>query len=155
MLVTRQPRGRTALTVSPWRGFEPLSNRVDQLLAGTLDNFDLGNGTHWMPPVDVIETGDALVIHVEVPGTRVEDIDIELDSNVLTISGARAQPELGQGERVLARGRLYGAFQRSFPLPRTVDPNGISATLDEGVLTVRLQKAAEAKSRKIEIQASA
>ena len=154
MLVTRYPNGR-AVTLAPWRGLEPLTNRFDRLLAETMENVGPANGANWAPAVDIVETGDALLIQVDVPGMRVEDIDIELDSNVLTISGERAPAELAQGERRIVTGRSFGTFQRSFPLPRTVDPNGISARLDDGVLTVRLEKAAEAQSRKIEVQTSA
>ena len=151
MLVTRYPNGRAAVTLAPWRAVEPLTNRIDRML----DAADLMNGSVWAPPIDIVETGDALLIRMDVPGVRSEDIDIELDSNVLTISGERTQSELAEGERRVVSGRHFGAFQRSFPLPRTVDPNGISARLDDGVLTVCLEKAAEAQSRKIEVQAGA
>ena len=138
--------------VSPWRDLEEVSNR----LARMFDDSPLSTGTNggnWMPSVNVEESKDELLLSAELPGLSEEDIAIELENNVLTISGEKTEQrtEGDEERRYHLWERRYGAFHRSFTLPRTVSADGISASFDKGVLTIHMPKAAEAKTRTIAI----
>ncbi len=138
--------------VSPWQELDQMTSRLSQLfgdrLGGELD------GSTWMPAVNVEETTDELALTAELPGMQREDVEIELENNVLTIRGRKEdRREGGEDRRYHVWERRYGAFQRSFSLPRTVAADQISASFESGVLRVRMPKAAEAKGRRIEIEA--
>jgi HSP20 family protein len=139
-------------TLSPWRELEEVSSR----LARMFDESPVasgGNGGNWIPRVNVEETKDELVLSAELPGMTHDDVSIELENGVLTISGEKTE-ERTEGEderRYHLWERRYGAFQRSFTLPRTVKAEDIRAGFENGILTVRMPKAAEAKTRKIAI----
>jgi HSP20 family protein len=107
----------------------------------------------WAPPVDVSENEDQFLVRAELPGIKQEDIDIELENNVLTIKGERKFERKDEKENYHFVERSYGSFFRSFTLPRNVDPNGISANFADGVLTIGIPKAEEAKPRKVQIGA--
>jgi HSP20 family protein len=141
--------------LSPWQELDQMTNRLNRIFGerGVTD----GDGASWMPPVNVEETREEIVLSAELPGLRLEDVEIELENNVLTIRGrketVREQEE--EERRVHVWERRYGSFQRSFSLPRTVVADQIQATFQDGILNVRMPKAAEAKGRKIEIKTSA
>ena len=111
-----------------------------------------GATTAWVPPVDISEQADAIRITAEVPGVKPEDVQISVEGNVLTIHGTKQQVEEERTERVHRYERAYGAFERSFTLPATVDPRGIKATYDHGVLTLTLPKVEQAKPRQIPVE---
>jgi HSP20 family protein len=140
-------------SIAPWRELEDVSSRLARFFEdGSLRSPESGGG-NWMPSVNVTETKDNLVLTAELPGMREENVSIELENNVLTISGEKME-ERTEGEeerRYHVWERSYGAFRRSFTLPRTVKADEITARFHNGVLTVDLPKAAEAKGRKIEI----
>lgn len=138
---------------SPWRELEDMSHRLARVFEESPFSFGDNGGGSWMPAVNIEETRDALVLTAELPGMREEDIDIELENNVLTISGEKVE-ERTEGEedrRYHVWERTYGAFRRSFTLPRTVKADDITAHFSDGVLRVDLPKVPEAKGRKIEI----
>jgi len=142
-------------SVGPWRDLEEVSNR----LARMFDESPLSTGTNggtWAPAVNVEETKDELLLSAEFPGMSVENISIELENNVLTLSGEKSEErtEGNEERRYHLWERRFGMFQRSFTLPRTVNADEIRADFDQGVLRIRLPKVAHAKSRKIEIQKS-
>ena len=111
-----------------------------------------GNGvTGFTPPLDVLETADEYVVLVDLPGVQVEDVTIELNDHVLTLSGVRVAA--GAGEARVAE-RSYGAFARSLTLPKGVDGDRITAEHDAGVLAVHIPKPAERKPKKIAIGAA-
>lgn len=131
-------------------GFE---NRLRRLMEEAFGEFDeLG----WSPAVEVTETADALTLTAELPGLRAGDVEIELEDDVLTLRGEKREEkeeEKTEGDvtcRVAERS--YGAFSRSFTVPSTVDADTIEATFENGVLTVRMPKTAEARGRKIEVK---
>lgn len=138
--------------IAPWRELEDVSSRLARFFdEGPLSSAE--NGGTWVPSVNVSETKDSLVLTAELPGMKEEDVSIELENNVLTISGEKMEQRTeGEEERRYhVWERRYGAFRRSFTLPRTVQPDEITARFENGVLTIDLPKAAEAKGRKIEI----
>ena len=110
---------------------------------------DLVSGA-WVPPVDVAETQEQIVVRAEVPGIRQEDIQIEFENGLLTITGERAieKTDAMTWHRVE---RTYGNFSRSFTLPRTVDPEKITANYRDGILEIAVPKREEAKPKQIRI----
>lgn len=108
----------------------------------------------WAPVVDVRETKDAIEVVAELPGLRLDDVEVSIENNVLTVSGEKKQgvtegsPE---AEYHLIE-RRCGRFERRFTLPRTVDAEKIGARFEHGLLTVTLPKAEASKPRRVEIR---
>jgi HSP20 family protein len=110
----------------------------------------LADPTAWTPAVDIEEQDDAYVIEAELPGVKRQDVDIELIGNELLVTG-----EIKERERkgaIRRRIRRVGRFEYRVRLPEQVDSDSVDAKLDEGVLTVRVPKAQQAKRRKIEVK---
>lgn len=105
----------------------------------------------WRPAVDIRETGDAYVLSAELPGLDKEDVNITMENNVLKLTGERRFEKEVAEEELHRVERAYGTFSRAFSLPTRVDPERIEASFRDGILTVTVPKAAEARPRKIEI----
>ena len=104
----------------------------------------------WTPALDLYQNNDNIIAIVELPGMRKEDIEISLQDGTLTISGERKE-EAGQTEGATRTERCTGKFRRSITLPTQVDANKVSASYKDGILTVTLPKAEEAKPKKVEV----
>jgi HSP20 family protein len=105
----------------------------------------------WMPPVDIYENDDALVVKAELPGFSKEDITVELKNNTLMLRGERKrETEMKEGNYQRME-RTYGAFQRSFVLPTTVDQQKVQATYKDGILELNLPKVEAAKPKRVAI----
>lgn len=132
-----------------------VENRLSQFFSDAISAFDWRDqdraSAPWVPPVDITEQNDAIAIHAEVPGVTPDHVKISVEGNVLTINGTKEQTREDKTERVHRYERTYGAFQRTFTLPPTVDPSGIRAAYENGVLTVTLPKAEKAKPRQIPV----
>lgn len=126
------------------RRFEPFLERF-----GIADE-DLVSGS-WVPPVDVMETPECILLRAELPGVRQGAIDISFADGVLSIRGDRGFEKESDSLRYHRIERVYGSFARSFTLPRTVDPEGITASFTDGILEVSVPKRDEAKPRQIRI----
>jgi len=132
-------------------------SRLFQSLAGVFDSpSDPGLETPFpgggFPAVDMQDSKDALTVKAELPGMKKEDIDISLEGGVLTLSGERkggCECESGGASHCE---RWIGRFQRSISLPYKVDTKTIKAAYTDGVLTVTMAKAEEAKAKKIKVQ---
>lgn len=98
-----------------------------------------------LPDCEIRETKDSHILSMEVPGIPKECIKIDIEDNVLTISGEKKESLLQKGENRHASERVYGAFMRSFTLPRGTDPDKIKAECRDGVLTVTIAKPEEGK----------
>jgi HSP20 family protein len=109
----------------------------------------------WVPPVDIYQSGDDLVLNAELPAMSREDIDISVDNGTLTIKGEKRLPEGPKEDQFHRIERRYGAFSRSFSLPQTVDPSKVSAEYKNGVLTVRMPVREESKPRSIKVDVAA
>ena len=133
-----------------------LERRINRLFDDALSTFDWqyrdNAGAAWVPPVDIFEEPDALRITAEVPGVSPDNLKISLENNVLSIHGTKEQVAQERSERVHRYERTYGAFERSFTLPATVDANNIKASYEHGVLTLTLPKVEKAKPRQIEVK---
>jgi HSP20 family protein len=151
-LVRRQPR-RTQTVRDPLFGeMERLFN-AGPFWPGNLFGQRLGEDLRnaWIPPVDVQETENAFIFTAELPGLSKDDVSITLEENLLTLSGERSLKEKEEGENFHRIERSYGSFSRSFSLPSQVDASKVDASFKDGLLTVEIAKAEQAKPRKIEI----
>lgn len=132
---------------NPLRDFEDLYQQVDRLAQSALGTSP--EGGPWLPAGDVSETDDAYLVEIELPGVRREDVDLELYGNELVITG-----ELKERERkglLRRRTRRVGEFEYRVTLPGDIRADGIEASLNSGVLTVRVPKMDAAKPNKIKI----
>jgi HSP20 family protein len=109
----------------------------------------------WIPAMDLVETQDDFVLRADLPGLTEEDVNIELEDNVLTVSGERKAEHEERKEGYYRVERASGSFSRSLTLPEGVDPNKVHATFDNGVLEVRIPKPEERKPRKVAISVGA
>jgi HSP20 family protein len=105
----------------------------------------------FVPAVDVYEDAQKVMVKIEVPGIKQEDLDVKLENNTLTIKGERKFENEEKEENFHRIERRYGSFVRSFTVPQTVDTEGVTANYDAGVLTVTLNKKAEAKPKQVKI----
>jgi HSP20 family protein len=105
----------------------------------------------WEPPVDIYETDDAIVIEVELPGVSRDAISVELHEHTLSLSGERTRESAVKGGQYQREEGRYGAFQRTFRLPTSVDLSQVKATHKNGVLALRLPKRDAARSQGIPI----
>lgn len=103
------------------------------------------------PPLNLAETEDAVVVEAEVPGVSRDNLQLSVQNDLLTIRGERSAPPAGEG--FLRQERWFGQFERTISLPASIDAEHVQATMTDGVLTVTLRKAAEARPRKIEVRA--
>ena len=111
---------------------------------------DLASRT-WTPPVDIQETDDSYRIQAELPGMTKDDIEITLENNVLRLSGERKFEKDTKKENYHRIERTYGSFTRSFALPTQVGSDKVQAKFENGVLTIVVPKAEQAKPRRISI----
>jgi HSP20 family protein len=139
--------------------FLSLGNRLSRLINDGVGNSDWQRrdsaSASWVPAVDIFEEPDAIRIMTEIPGVSPADVKITLENNVLTIRGAKQQAARERTERVHRYERTYGAFERSFTLPTTVDASNIKATYENGVLTVTRPTVEKANPREIAVQVAA
>ena len=107
--------------------------------------------TIWQPAVDIVETKDSFEVKAELPGMKKDDIKIEFEDGVLTLTGERKSEKEDKDKNFYRMERRYGKFQRCFALPKNVKVEEIKASYKDGVLTVNIPKAEEAKAKEIEI----
>jgi HSP20 family protein len=150
MKITRYSRRSPLL--SPWLEVEDMTNRLNRLFGDS----SIGEGASrstWNPTVSVEESSDALLLTAELPGLSIDDIEIEVENNVLSLKGEKKEErEESEDRRYHLWERRYGSFGRTFTLPRTVQTADISAHMKDGVLFVEMPKAPESKARKISVK---
>jgi HSP20 family protein len=110
--------------------------------------------TGWTPALDLYQNADNVVALVELPGMRKDDIEISLHDGTLTIGGERKSENGGNGESATRTERFTGKFRRTVTLPTRVDATKVNATYKDGILTVTLPKAEEAKPKQIQVNVS-
>ena len=145
--------------LSIWPGFGRLSNLRDEIdrlfeepLSGLARTSQLLSG--WTPALDLHEDKDNFVVKIEVPGMKKEDIEVTLHEGSLSISGERKGEEKFKDADAYRSERFFGHFQRTVTLPAPVAADKIKAQYKDGVLTVTLPKAEEAKPKQIDVQVS-
>jgi HSP20 family protein len=146
----------TIVRWEPLRELGTLQSEMNRLFNTVFDGPAPSGATmrRWMPPMDLVESGEDFVLRADLPGMSEEDVKIELEDSTLTISGERKAEHEAQGEGFYRVERATGAFSRSLTLPKGVDPEAVSARFDRGVLEVRIPKPAERKPRRISIGGS-
>jgi HSP20 family protein len=141
------------------RGTQEQMNQIYKLLSQTRaqDTLQPGGGETtvqaWAPPVDISERKDAYVLTVELPGVKVEDLEIAFQNGLLTIQGERKLTQDSPDEQFHVLERRYGLFRRSITLPLHVQADAIEASAEDGVLQVVVPKVEEAKPKRIEVHA--
>ncbi|HEV3391406.1 MAG TPA: Hsp20/alpha crystallin family protein, partial [Solirubrobacteraceae bacterium] len=105
----------------------------------------------WIPAMDLVETADHYVLRADLPGLSEDDVNLQLEDNVLTISGERTAKHEDEQEGYYRLERAFGTFSRSLTLPDGVDPDGVHAHFDRGVLEIRIPKPEQKKPRQVQI----
>jgi len=133
-----------------------IQNEMNRLFNTYFDQPTGGRGAaatrRWVPAMDLIEVADQYVLRADLPGVSDEDVDIQLQDNVLTISGERKTEHENKDEGYYRLERAFGGFSRSLTLPDGVDPTAVQAHFDRGVLEVRIPKPEQKKPRKVQIR---
>lgn len=146
---------RPQLTVwDPFRQLSSLRDEIDRLFESPLSTLTEAtqpflNG--WSPAVDVSQDKDNITLRAELPGMKKEEIDISLHDGVLTLSGERKAEQTHEEADACRSERFLGRFQRTLTLPSLVDADKAKASYKDGILTVVLPKAEEAKPKQIEV----
>jgi HSP20 family protein len=149
--------------MTSWELFEDLRAAQDELLrvnraraqmSGQLGQpYEGGTSTPaWAPAVDISERKDAYLVAVELPGVRVDDLEITVEEGLMTIQGERPVAHDSAEEKVHRVERRYGAFRRSITLPSHVMADAIEASTRDGVLLIMVPKAAEVLAKRIQVR---
>lgn len=150
-------RKRWGADITPWRELDLFSDRMRRMLDPTFNESLFGTpfwseADQWIPAVELVEEDDEYVLSAELPGLGKADVDISVDDSVLTLTGEKKSEREEEKGRSFIRERRYGAFERSFTLPRNVEADKIKAEFRDGIVEVHLPKGAESKARHIEIK---
>ena len=140
----------------PWSLLNVLQRDFDQLAGrrlGYVGREDNGDSVaDWVPAVDIVEEKDQFVLRADVPGVKPEDIDVNMENGVLSVSGQRAEEKSEESEGVRRLERISGRFYRRFTLPDSANAEAISAKSTNGILEVTIPKQAEVKARRITVE---
>jgi HSP20 family protein len=113
--------------------------------------FPVARGSAFLPPADVTVSSGDLVLTLDLPGLTTDDIDIELVDDALTVRGARKRSQVADGTTWALAERAFGAFERTFRVPRGVDPDSIAATVEHGVLSLIIPKPERLQPKRIAV----
>ena len=143
-------------TWDPFRELTTLQERMNQIFRNAFGNWSdtdwsLSSARGFTPAADVYEDDNSLKVRLEIPGVQADDINITLDSGVLTVRGERKLAEGEKEDNYLRVERPYGPFFRAFTLPNSVDPDTLHANYENGVLELTMSKRAEAKPKQIKV----
>lgn len=146
------------MAITRWEAYRDvvaLQNRMNSLFQDFSRNSsgetDLVTAAGFVPPVDIYEDEHKLVLKLEIPGIRQEDLDVRMENTTLSVRGERSFQTEGKEENFHRVERRYGSFYRAFTVPNTIDPESIKAEYDAGVLRVELQKRPESKPKQIKV----
>jgi HSP20 family protein len=145
----------TIVRWEPLRELGSLQNEMNRLFNSVFDaphpGGNGGQARRWVPAMDLVETDEHFVLRADLPGLSEEDVQIELEDNVLTLSGQRKAEHEERQEGFYRVERAFGSFSRALTLPQGVDPEAVTAAFDKGVLEIRIPKPEARKPRKIAI----
>ena len=130
---------------------ERMSRIFDEALMEYKGSSGLASGA-WMPPVDIYETADSIILKAELPGIEIKDVSIEVEQSVITLKGERRFNKNLSEENYHRMERFYGTFQREFSLPHVVDKEAIKANFLDGVLEITVPKAVEKPTKSVKIR---
>ncbi|MEZ5078093.1 MAG: Hsp20/alpha crystallin family protein [Solirubrobacterales bacterium] len=140
----------------PGREIDTLQGDVNRLFDSFFGRREGGQGgqpRRWVPAMDLVETEDDLVLRADLPGVDRDEISVEVKDGVLTVSGERRAQHEDKSEGYHRVERSYGRFARSLELPKGIDPEGVDASYEDGVLEVRVPKPTERQPTKVEVKA--
>jgi HSP20 family protein len=139
----------------PTHGLRSIQQDVDRLFGAVFDSHTGASriARRWIPAVDLVEQTDEFVLRADLPGVAEQDVKVELDHNVLTVSGERKAEHEERKDGYYRLERASGRFARSLRLPEGVDADDIKASFDNGVLEVRVPKPASHKPHRVPITA--
>ncbi|MCU1307736.1 MAG: heat shock protein Hsp20 family [Acidobacteriaceae bacterium] len=145
----------TLSRMDPFREMNVLQSNLNRIFQDYGRGSDelLTSGT-FVPPVDIYEDDQNIVLKMEIPGVDPKDINITMENNTLTVRGERKIEKDVKEENFHRIERRYGSFTRSFSLPNTVDGDNVNANFENGILTIKLAKRAEAKPKQIKVGTS-
>ena len=139
----------------PFRDVSVLQDRINRIFNesfGRSRDFEDEVGLYdWRPPVDIYETGDGIVLKVELPGINKADVSLEVKDNVLTIKGERLLDPTIKDEQYYRKERSFGKFNRSFSLQEQIKPDLIKASFKDGVLTIEIPRPEEEKPKQVTV----
>jgi HSP20 family protein len=138
----------------PVRELGTIQNEMNRVFNSFFDTPTPANGTtfrRWIPAMDLVETESSYVLKADLPGLSQSDVNIEVDDNVLTVSGERKAEHEDRKAGYYRVERSYGSFRRSLALPEGVDADAVKATFENGVLEVTVPKPAQQAPRKVQI----
>jgi HSP20 family protein len=153
--ITRRGDRYTDMPPPGFVGLQRLNRMLDEAFSGWPFS-QQGGGvltSAWVPACDVCEDRDNVEINVEIPGVRPEDVKLTVENNILTIYGEKKEESRTQEQQMHRYERSYGSFERSFALPSSVDPEGIDARYEHGILKITIPKAEKARPREIPVKA--
>lgn len=152
-LLTRRTGPALFGSLTPMSDVERLPEFVRRIFADVPTLSTTATPAHpgWVPAVDVIETDEKLVLTAELPGMAEPDITLTLENDVLTLRGEKKEEHRENAKGFWLLERSYGAVQRTFALPKSVDAEKIEARFEAGVLTITLPKVPKAQGRTIAI----
>ena len=138
----------------PVRELSSLQNDMNRLFNTFFDTPTAGNGTvrRWIPAMDLVEAEDHFVLKADLPGLSEDDVHIDVEGDVLTVSGERKAEHEDKREGYVRVERSYGSFRRSLTLPEGVDADAVTASFDRGVLEISIPKPEQRKPRRVAIQ---
>jgi HSP20 family protein len=139
---------------NPLREMENMLERYNLATGRSITNNDTDFSiAEWSPTVDIEEDDNNYLIRADVPGVDKKDIDVRLDNGVLSITGEKkVEKETGKGSKQHRTERYCGSFSRRFTLPTAIRPDKVDASYKDGVLTVKVPKAENARPKSIEIK---
>ena len=156
MLLERwQPRVHTLARWNPFAGMADLQREMDQIFGeffGRTPFRMAATEAMWSPLVDVHETKDSILLQVELPGVKQEDIQVSIEGDTLTLKGERKRETEVKEDQYHRVERSYGHFERRILLPSVVDSGRVKATYRDGVLGIQLPKKEEAKPKEIKVE---
>ena len=146
----------TAMNEDPLQQLLKLRDRMNRLFEDSMTRFSsFGEGNpvgHWTPPADVHEEAGRLVVRVELPGMRREDVDLTVDEGTLVLRGERSMEAGHRPEDYHRLERSYGPFLRSFRLPLGIDSAAVKAEMHDGILVVTIPKPSGGTASKVQIR---
>src|SRR5436190_6876654 len=138
----------------PARELDTLQTDINRVFDTFFGGTAKGATRRWVPPMDLVETDEQLVLRADLPGLERDDVSIEIKDSVLTVSGERKAEHEETKNGYHRVERAYGGFSRSLSLPQGVDAEQVQAEFDKGVLEVRIPKPAERRPHRVQIGAS-
>jgi HSP20 family protein len=147
---------RTPLLDEFTRARDEMDRMLGRFMGGTLMSPEMrfGRAEGWLPPVDVSENDEEVMVRLEAPGVSARDIDITVAGTTLNITGKKEEREECEQEDFYRCERRFGAFRRAIDLPESIDPDRVSADSENGVITVRIAKKPGQRTRRVEVKST-